>query len=115
MKVKELADLIQAAPLTNVGMEQEVTAGFTGDLLSFVMSHCGPGSCWVTVQTHLNVIAVGVLLELSCIIIPDGEKMEQESIDKANEEEIAVLATEKSAFEICGILYQNGLLPSKRI
>ena len=31
---------------------------------------CKQGDAWITVQTHLNTIAVAVLLEIPCIIVP---------------------------------------------
>ncbi|MDL2289292.1 hypothetical protein LJB83_00830 [Clostridia bacterium OttesenSCG-928-F22] len=109
MNAQKIAELLQAKPLTELHAEVEVSAGYAGDLLSWVMAKCPPGAAWITVQTHLNVIAVAVMLDLALLIIPDSIEMEQASIDKANEEGITVLSTPMSVFECCGVLYKNGL------
>lgn len=64
---------------------------------------------WVTVQKHMNVIAVAALHEMSCIILPLDITMEQEQLDKAAQEGIAVIRSPLSAYEICGRLYAAGL------
>ena len=85
MTVKELIELTGATDMTlDSPKDTEVTCGYTCDLLSWVMAHGAPGMAWVTVQTHLNVIAVAVLSEMACVILPESIEMEQESLDKAD-------------------------------
>ncbi|NSW89159.1 MAG: AraC family transcriptional regulator [Firmicutes bacterium] len=83
------------------GLEREITGVYVCDLLSWVMSHANKGDAWITVQTHLNTVAVAVLLEIPCIIVPEGIKVEEATIKKASEENIVVLSSEMSAYEIC--------------
>jgi hypothetical protein len=111
MNVEQVAGLLGARAVTDLPLTADVKAGYTSDLLSHVLAKCDAGAAWVTVQTHLNVIAVAVLLDMACIIVPDGVEVEQPSIDKANEEGMAVLVCEKSAYEICGLLFKNGIPP----
>ncbi|MHB1315624.1 MAG: AraC family transcriptional regulator [Christensenellales bacterium] len=114
MKVNELARLLQATVLSEGDQEKEVSGGYVCDLLSWVMARCGEGAAWITVQTHLNVIAVAALLDLSCVIIPDAIQVEQASIDKAREEGIWLLSVDYPAFEICRIMVQAGFGSSRR-
>lgn len=110
MKVRELQEKIGAAVLTGeVGLDNEIGSGYCCDLLSWVMAHGSAGMAWVTVQTHMNVIAVATLHEMACVIIPEGAQMEQDIADKAAEEGIAVLCTDKPAYEICGIMFAGGV------
>lgn len=76
------------------------------DLLSWVMSHAGNQCAWITVQTHVNIVAIAVLLEMSCIILPEGIKPEENTLKKANEENIAILSTDLSAYEVASLIYQ---------
>ena len=39
-------------------LEMEVTGGYTSDLLSCAMAGAGKGNVWVTLQGHLNIVAV---------------------------------------------------------
>ena len=91
MKVSELMTLIEARSLTpDVSQEGEVTCGYACDLLSWVMAHGEAGMAWVTVQTHLNVVAVASLAEMTCVVLPEGIEMEEESLSKAQAEGIDV-------------------------
>ena len=110
MLVSDLIPLIGAKNLTpSVSADREVTCGYVCDLLSWVMSHGDSGMAWVTVQTHLNVIAVDVLSEMACVILPEGIDMEQESLDKAVQEGMVVLQSPLTAFEICGRMAAKGV------
>ena len=73
------------------------------------MAHGSDGMAWITVQTHMNVIAVASLHEMSCVIIPEGIAVEQEVLDKAAEEGIAVLGTQLDAYRICGKMAEAGV------
>ena len=62
MRIAELIPLLDAVNMTpGVPVDREVRCGYTCDLLSWVMAHGEEGMAWVTVQTHMNVVAVAVL------------------------------------------------------
>jgi predicted transcriptional regulator len=64
---------------------------------------------WVTLQAHLNIVAVGALLELSAIIITEGAQPDPDTIAKANEEGITLLSTNQPTFHVVGQLWELGL------
>ncbi len=105
MKVSELSALIDAKYLVEGSEDAEVTVGYACDLLSWVMAHGEPGMAWVTVQTHMNVIAVALLSEMACVILPESIDMEEDSLKKARAEGMTVLCSPLTAYEICGRLY----------
>ena len=109
MKVSELAALIGAANLTPSLEDREVKCGYTCDLLSWVMAHGDEGMAWVTVQTHMNVVAVAVLSDMACVVLPDGITMEAESLQKAETENMPVLSSPLSSYEICGRMFASGV------
>ena len=114
MTIQELAALINGTVQTKtVDTGREVTCGYTCDLLSWVMAHGKQGMAWITVQTHMNVIAVASLMEMAAVIIPEGIQMEEPSLEKAREEGVAVLQSEKTALALCALMAQSGL-PSSR-
>ncbi len=90
-------------------LQREVTGLYTCDLLSWVMANGKSGNAWITVQNHNNILAVASLLEFSCIILPDNLQPEAGVIEKANEEGIPILGTDKGAYEIFKVLYEAGL------
>ena len=110
MTVNELIELIDAKNMVaEADAAREVSCGYTCDLLSWVMAHGAAGMAWVTVQTHMNVIAVASLMEMAAVIIPEGIEMEEPSLEKAAEEGITVLESPLTAYEICARLAAKGL------
>jgi len=63
------------------------------------------GYLWITLQVHLNIVAVAKLKELSGIIIVNDRKPDSDTLKKAEQENCPILTTPKTAFEISGELY----------
>jgi predicted transcriptional regulator len=107
MKIKEL---ITALNLTLIGGEKgidnEITGGYTSDLLSDVMGNIRDGNVWITLQTHKNVMAIASLRDASAVILVKGLQPDTDMLEKANEDGIPVLSTNLPTFEISGKLYQ---------
>ncbi len=115
MTIQELIELTGAQDLTpDTDKSAEISCGYTCDLLSWVMAHGQAGMAWITVQTHMNVIAVASLMEMAAVIVPEGIEMEEASLEKAKEEGITVLASEKTAYELCALMAEKGLPGSPR-
>ncbi len=110
MKISDIIPLIGAVNETpDADTGKEILCGYTCDLLSWVMAHGQEGMAWVTVQTHMNVIAVAVLSDMACVILPEDIQMEKESLQKAADEGMCVLRSPLSGYEICGRLHGAGI------
>ncbi|MCQ2453569.1 MAG: DUF2213 domain-containing protein [Clostridia bacterium] len=110
MTIAELIPLIEAENLIpDADLTKEVSCGYTCDLLSWVMAHGDEGMAWVTVQTNMNVIAVALLSDMACVILPESIQMEKESLDKAAAEGLCVLKSPLTGYEICGRLHAAGI------
>ena len=110
MKVSDLMALIEAKNLTqHVTPNAKVLCGYACDLLSWVMAHGEEGMAWVTVQTHLNVVAVAALAEMACVVLPEEISMEEESLKKAEAEGLCVLTTPLTTYEVCGRMALKGV------
>jgi hypothetical protein len=79
------------------------------DLLSWVMANGKEGEAWITVQIHSNIVAVATLLDFSCIIVPEGIKVDDDVLEKAKEEEVAVFSTKLDAYGIFKVFHENGI------
>lgn len=106
MIVSELAGVLNMSLLTRCDADQEITGVYACDLLSRVMSGCEDGMAWITVQTHLNVVAVAELNEAACIIIPEGIEVERTTIEKAEENNIAILSSQLETYELCWKIHE---------
>jgi predicted transcriptional regulator len=109
MKVRELIERFDLQVAAGAkGLDRDVKGGYCGDLLSDVMAHAPIGSIWLTVQGHLNIVAVAVLREMAAVAITGGREPDQETIQKAEQEGLPILRTTLSAFELAGRLYKAG-------
>ncbi len=109
MKVSEFVGLCGGRLLTEAGAESEISCGYTCDLLSHVMANGQQGMAWITVQTHMNVVAVASLHDLACVIIPEGIAVEQIILNKAEEEGIAVISSDKTAYGLAALMSGAGI------
>jgi len=104
--LREIAEKAELKQITGLEEGKEISGVYVCDLLSIVMATGEEGMAWITVQTHLNVLAVACLHEFACVIVPEDISVPQETVDKANEEEIPIYVTSKTAYELCGILHE---------
>lgn len=106
-----LSQILSDSRLTLVyGEELEtmlIEGYYIGDLLSFVMAKAKKGQLWLTVQAHPNVIAIASLLELSGVIVLEGVKIPEETIQLAKEHKVTLMKTESSAVEILQFLLSS--------
>jgi serine kinase of HPr protein (carbohydrate metabolism regulator) len=110
MKVRDIVEKLDLKVLCGADfIDKDIVGAYTCDLLSWVMSHGNKGNAWVTVQVHPNVVAIALLLEFSCIIIPEEIEVEKISLEKAEMEGIPILQAKENAYIICGMLKEMGL------
>lgn len=79
---------------------------YVSDLLSDVMGNAGEGEVWLTIQTHSNVVAVALLLNLAAVLFTAGAEPDATTIEKARAEGVVLLATALPTFEAAGRLYR---------
>lgn len=78
-----------------------IADGCVCDLLSWVMAKGTENMAWVTVQTHLNVVAVACLHDFACVIIPENIEVPDTTIEKANEEGVTIFSSPESSYQVC--------------
>lgn len=106
MNLKEIADKLDLEILAGAkGTGRKVTGGYVSDLLSDVIGNSSEGELWITIQTHMNIVAVAALKEHSGIVIAGGNRPGKDVIDKADEEGVPVLCSRENSFNISGRIY----------
>ena len=90
-------------------LDVDVTRGYASDLLSDVMANAEEGDVWVTLQTHQNIVAVAVMKSLAGVVLVNGREPEAATVRKAEAEEIPILISGLSAFDLVGRLFELGL------
>ncbi len=87
-------------------LKREITGGYCGDLLSWVMAHAVSGDVWVTVMGNTNAVAVALLTDVACLILAENAGLDDEAKKRAEERDIVVLKSGKSVFEIAALTYK---------
>ncbi len=108
-----IAEVAQALSLSvraaEEKLENDVTGGYASDLLSCVMAKARQGNVWVTLQAHVNIVAVAALLQLSGVIVTEGMIPDTATLEKANAEGVPILTTQSTTFTVVTQLAQLGI------
>ena len=113
MKISEIRDFLGATVLTGEDvLESEVSSACCSDMMSDVLAYVKDQGVLITGLINPQVVRTANMMDMLCIVFARGKKPTEEMIELAKEFGIAVMCTDKRAFEACGVLYSAGL--SKR-
>ena len=98
MTLQELAAACEGEILAAPDGEVAVNAAYTSDLLSDVMGNAPPESVLITVQNHLNTIAVCALADIRVVLVGHGRDIPDDMLAAARREGIALLRTPLDQF-----------------
>ena len=101
MTVKELAVALDCNIVCMPDGNREVTGGYAGDLLSWVMGRARSGDAWITIMSNLNIVAVASLADPSCIILSEGVVPDEGVMQKASDVGVNILSSSVDTFALC--------------
>ena len=81
--------------------DREVTGGYAGDLLSWVMGRADAGDAWVTIMSNANIVAVASLADPSCVILAEGVEPDAGVTERAEAQGVNLLRSPKDTFSVC--------------
>lgn len=113
MKVLEIKDILQAKSLVTGNKELNIETACGSDLMSDVLAFSQEKSLLLTGLTNPQVVRTAEMIEIKVIIFVRGKEPPVETVELAGETNISLYVTDKSMFESCGLLYENGLKPEK--
>ncbi|MDD3429426.1 MAG: DRTGG domain-containing protein [Oscillospiraceae bacterium] len=110
MKIKEIAEILQATPVTpNVDFEREVHTACGSDMMSDVLAYVKNQSVLITGLNNPQVVRTADMMDMVCIVFVRGKKPDEQILTLAQERHIAVFTSELTMFTACGKLYEQGL------
>jgi hypothetical protein len=107
--LRQVVEALELELLTSHDKDRNVHGGYASDLLSCVMAGARQHFVWVTLQAHLNVVAVASLLGLTAVIVTEDKRPEPEVIERANQEGVVLLLTPETTFAVVGKLAALGI------
>ena len=96
-------------PQVSFDASREVGRAHASDLLSDVLANAPGGGLLLTIQVHLNVIAVAVHAGLAAVVFTSGLTPETEVLERAAAEGLPLFSTQEATFDVAGKLYALGL------
>ena len=100
MTVDEVQKALSLERLTPGEGDREVTGGYCGDLLSWVMGRAPADSVWITVMGNVNAVAVAVLADVACILLAEDSPLDDEALARAQTQDVCVLRSSKTAYQL---------------
>ena len=100
MTVESLVKEIGLSVVCMPSPEREINGAYVGDLLSWVMGKAEPDNVWITIMSNINIVAVASLVDVSCIILAEGVKPDEDALKAAVAKGINVWSSPESAYNI---------------
>ena len=110
MTIKDMVDILHARVLC--GEERLDTPVYTAccsDLMSDVLAFVNEKTVLITGLANPHVLRTADMLDLKCLVYVRSKVPNDEIIEQADEQGLAVIATRETAFTACGLLYSAGL------
>ena len=104
MNVETLLSKLPLKALALPEADREITGGYIGDLLSWVMGKAQSGDAWITIMSNINIVAVASLTDVACIILAENVQLDEAVITLANDKGVNILSYEGDAFALAGKL-----------
>jgi len=113
MKLCDISGFIDAEVLYGRDLLDglEVETAYGADLMSDVLAFAKPGSLLLTGLTNVQIIRTAQMLDIPAVVFVRGKKPQKEAVELAAKLKMPVLLCHKSMFEVCGILYREGIQP----
>lgn len=111
MTVEKLKTALALTAFAEADTQREVTGGYAGDLLSWVMGRAEAGQAWVTIMSNRNIVAVATLTDVAMIILSEGVVPDEGVAELAREKDINLYGSEKDSFSLSAAV--AGLLASE--
>ena len=99
MTINKLAKELNLTRLSGKD-DREIASCYISDMLSRVLGGCKTDDVMITVQTSLNMVAVAVMTEAACVILPEGLTVSDSVAEKANEEGLTIYSSKDDVFSL---------------
>ena len=110
MTIQDILHLLPAELLTpQARLDVQVHAACGSDMMSDVLAFVKDQAVLLTGLNNPQVVRTADMMDMVCIVFVRGKRPSAEVLELAAQRGIAVLATPRTMFSACGILYQAGL------
>jgi len=104
MTAAELRDRLSLRVFAEADPSREITGGYAGDLLSWVMTRAGRGDAWITIMSNANIVAVAVATGAPAVLLAEGVTPDEGVAALANAHGVNLYGSALSAYRLAAEL-----------
>ena len=106
MTAAQIKEILSARVLVPGSAQVRPAGCFVCDIMSRAMAKGFEGMIWITHRSDMNALAVAVMKGAACMIFPEGIMPEEDVVRRAEMENMPLLLSDQSAFELAGRIYE---------
>ncbi|BBD46542.1 MAG: transcriptional regulator [Petrimonas sp.] len=111
MNLYTVNELVKGTICQECSTSQEFTYAFASDLMSDVLRFNMEKTILITGLSTVQTLRTAEMSNIECIIFARDKKVTDEMITLAAENNISLITTPLTLFEVSGRLYSNGIKP----
>jgi hypothetical protein len=116
VELKEIVELAQGSILTRkAGPDLEISSCGASDLMSDVLANVKADSLLITGLANAQSVRTAEMADIRILIYVRGKVPDPETVKLAEESGISLIVSPLGMYEMCGRLYQAGLVPVRRL
>ena len=111
MNIQKLIEISNGKLLTpSIDLTREIKGGCGADLMSDVLASIQPEAVLMTGLCNPQVVRTAMMADVAAVVIVRGKNPALETLKLAISEGVPLISTPFGMFEMCGRLFQAGLL-----
>lgn len=111
MNIHQISKLLNGKVEFDPEVEHRYTKAFASDLMSDVLRFHMENTILITGLSTVQTMRTAEMSNITCIVLARDKKVTEDMLELAKENQIAIIASSASMFEVSGKLYQNGIKP----
>jgi predicted transcriptional regulator len=111
MKIEEIQKLTEAELICGEPGSKEIFNAFSSDLMSDVLTNEADEAVLITGLANVQAIRTAEMADISCILFVRDKEIPANMVRLAEENDIILMKSRHTMFWVCGVLYQNGMVP----
>ena len=106
MILSKIVEKLNLEQILKLNLDEDITDGYTSDLMSDVLANATDDSILITIQAHKNSVAAASMANVLAIFIANNRPIPEEMIAAAKNEEIAIFRSKDSQFTLSWKLHE---------
>jgi len=110
MLIRKIREILDAELLVGDELlDTEVNAACGSDMMSDVLAFVKDQAVLITGLLNQQAIRTAAMMDMVCVVFVRGKRPDNDILEIAKENGIAVMTTTHRMFTTCGLLYEAGL------